>query len=102
MLNFNKSSDSIAGNSAYERNKISKEEKDKYEKVAKDFESVLMNEMLQIMFRNENEDDSPDKSIYKSMLVNEYSKLIAPQLKLSDHILDSISKIKNGDGVIDE
>lgn len=64
----------------------------KIEKAAQDFEAVFLSEMLQEMFADVGDGDltgdSYAKDVYRSMLVDEYGKLLAKAggIGIADHV----------------
>ncbi len=64
----------------------------KIQRIAKDLEANFTSEMLKPIFDNMIEGN--EGKIYQSMLVDEYSKVIAPKIGLSEKLACSILNMK--------
>lgn len=66
--------------SQLERAKRAAKSKNEIDRVAEDYEAVFLSQMLQHMFAGVDLDptaDGPGEDIYKSMMVDEYGKILA-------------------------
>ncbi len=73
---------------------------DEIDKAAEEFESVFLSQMLQHMFAgvrfNAESPDAPGDDIYKSMLIDEYAKLMSRSggVGVADHVKREMLKLQ--------
>jgi flagellar protein FlgJ len=81
MLNIQQQSNKIQNQKTPAQSKLSKAQMDKIDKTAEDFESVFLSQMMSHMFEgieaDENFGGGQGEEMVKSMLTDEYGKLIA-------------------------
>lgn len=73
------------------RGEFSSKDKANIDKVAQDFEAVFLSQMMENMFEDVDLDplnDGPGEDVYKSMLVDEYGKILsrAGGIGIADHV----------------
>ena len=75
---------------------------DKFRKVAEDFESVFISEMMRPMFENIQAEapfgGGPSEDIWRNMQIDEYGKAIAKSggIGIADAVMDQLIKMQEG------
>lgn len=74
---------------------------DAIEKAAQEFEAVFLAQMMEHMFAEVDMDptsDGPGEDIYKSLLIDEYSKLMARSggIGVADHVKREMLRVQEG------